>query len=357
MVTQLSRDIDSRRKTQRCPCCAFDLFLPKKVDEDWKVRTENKVSEGQSYPCTPGEALKCIETYKMSLGIERSNVTLLVDTHGHAQLNRVPEAVYAAPDGDNPFRGLKSLTCSVEPEDWQATLDLASSSVDVLPALGVHPWYLEDLPEDWLETLENLLSQHPSAIVGEIGLCKMARFVRNHPEGKTVAMAIQRRVFKEQLILAARLRRPASVHCVNQHGVFVSVLKEIIESNKGNLDNAFPVSIAMHSFSGTAHQIQELLDLERDLSLAKPLFYFGFSHAVNVAMCTSEKSQRKGREAVMHVPADRVIAESDVHSPAELRGGTAGAIAYIAWARNIAVEEAAELTAQNGLRFLGSGII
>ena len=67
-----------------------------------------------------------------------------------------------------------SISCSVSPNDWKATLNYAFKSDSIVPALGIHPLYLEGLPENWLEDLEMLLKENPSAIVGEIGSCKMA---------------------------------------------------------------------------------------------------------------------------------------------------------------------------------------
>ena len=149
--------------------------------------------------------------------------------------------------------------------------------------------------------------------------------------------------------LAAKLRRPVSVHCVNQHGVFVAVVKELLEEG-----DKFPTAIAMHSFTGTAHHVKELLTLEKQITLDRPLFYFGFSHAVNFAMCTSEKSRRKGREAVLAVPKDRLLVESDVHASSDLLGGTAGAISYVAHSTKIDIIDIAKLTTRNGLAFLTS---
>jgi TatD DNase family protein len=286
--------------------------------------------------------------------------TLLVDTHGHPQLERDRDETYNVVQDVNyaPMSSpeLKAIICAVEPADWKATLDLASKSNKYLPALGVHPWYLGDgLPDDWLSQLEGLLLEHPSAIVGEIGLCKMARWTRHFDGGKAAALEMQRQVFQQQLDLAARLRRPVSVHCVNQHGAFVEVLKDIIQRCKGgDLRSCFPPTIAMHSFTGTEHQAKELLKLEEQLASEDklPLFYFGFSHTVNYVMNTSEKSRRKGREAVCSIPADRLVVESDVHSSQDLLGGTVGAIAYVAWARGETMHYVANLTSENGIRFL-----
>jgi Tat protein secretion system quality control protein TatD with DNase activity len=125
------------------------------------------------------------------------------------------------------------------------------------------------------------------------------------------------------------------------------VINELIESSDG-----LPPTIAMHSFTGTAHHVKELLKLEKRFTSEEPLFYFGFSHAVNFAMCTSEKSRRKGKKAVKAVPSDRLLVESDVHSSNDLLGGTAGAIAYVAWARESSLIEIATSTSKNGLAFL-----
>jgi hypothetical protein len=173
-----------------CPCCVFlmdDLFLPPPVPGSEEATSDNTTLE---LPMEPAAAAEFI--------VEHSEgTTIIIDSHGHAQLDRDQDENYTVSinEQEGPIH-LKSITCAVEPKDWDATLEYASRSDSILPALGVHPWYVESLPSDWLEELERLLLLHPSALVGEIGLCKMARFVRQHPEGKSVALSIQRDVFK-----------------------------------------------------------------------------------------------------------------------------------------------------------------
>jgi TatD DNase family protein len=147
------------------------------------------------------------------------------------------------------------LACSVEPDDFITTLNFAATSSTILPAIGVHPWYITNFDvnnDEWLQKIKQLLVEHPSAIVGEIGLCKIARWVRSYPDGKAPAMEIQRCVFKQQMELAAKYDRPVTVHCVNAHGMFISVMKELIEAL------TLPPAISMHSFTGTAHHVKEL---------------------------------------------------------------------------------------------------
>lgn len=273
----------------------------------------------------------------------------LVDTHGHPHLEREEaSAVYrmqlpAESDDDEVI----ALTCAVEPADWDACLKYASQSTNRMAALGIHPWYVggiaNDADDQWLVDLEHLLRIHPGCMVGEIGLCKVARFVRRYADGKQAALALQRRVFVKQLCLAAKYRRPVSIHCVGLHAV---LLESFLEQS------SLPPTVALHSFSGTAHQVNQLIRWEESLQLAEPLLYFGFSHSVNYAMCTSAKSRRQGRDAVRQVPRDRLLAESDVHAEKTVALGTAGAIAYMSWALDEQIEDMADVTTRNGLCFL-----
>ncbi|KAL7497258.1 hypothetical protein ACHAWT_007559 [Skeletonema menzelii] len=430
----LSSDLEflSRMNEPSCPCCSFvgkSLFLPWGTND---VGVELVKDAGGSLLATaedvlsPSESWQAITSARADAAKQQQPIAL-VDTHGHPHLERSVEYAVkgkeeeAAPNND-PTNIVVSITCAVSPIDWDNALTYACRSRHILPALGVHPWYLGDIlmkdivesneeeiaPDEpakieqylnweWLTDLELKLSQHPNLIVGEIGLCKMARFVREFPKsqgGKATALHLQKIVFKKQMELAARWRRPVTVHCVNAHGLFKEALEEILHearescSKEEILDGmrslvtkAFPPAIAMHSFTGTAHHVQEILDFERRIlypDLAETggkrqrgkkkrqneetdiegdtdiLFYFGFSHSVNHIMCTSEKAKRKGIEAVQTIPSDRLLVESDVHATEDVILGTAGAAAYVAQARGESLQDVAETSTRNGLRFISS---
>ena len=451
----LNSKMNSQFSTTRpeCPCCAFltggNLFLPWNEDEvnsdglEYNVfGTGHLSSSTVEEILTPTDAWDRIATATNGAidadTTEHHNI-LLVDTHGHPHLER---EVQYADKIDNDAKDAKtkptddksvvSLTCGVSPLDWNDALNYASQSQHILPALGVHPWYLGDimvdginnidninedigkyLKWDWLSDLETHLSKHPHLLVGEIGLCKMARFVREFPKdkgGKATALQLQKLVFQKQLDLAAKWSRPITVHCVNAHGLFMEVMTDTLKKAKESCTEtyditeakihwkkAFPPAIAMHSFTGTAHHVGEILAFEKELlhpeevetggkgrrrkqkqqsdgegedctsiqNEASPqkcqdehhkeiLFYFGFSHSVNHIMCTSEKARKKGSEAVRAIPPDRILVESDVHHPLDVTLGTAGAVAYAAQVREESLEEVAKHTTENGLRFLSS---
>eukprot|EP00752_Nemacystus_decipiens_P010441 g9302.t1 len=88
--------------------------------------------------------------------------------------------------------------------------------------LGLHPWSAHSRSDEWLQNLTALLEEHPQALVGEIGLDKVART----PETRRVEWDHQLEVFRAQMALAAELSRPTSVHCVKAYGKIVDFLRE-----------------------------------------------------------------------------------------------------------------------------------
>ena len=418
--------------TPSCPCCAFlpdNLFLPSPEttshdSDEIESSCKNKDDGGGAGTLPAGSTASSVpspsEAWELLLrqSAEREEGTMIVDTHGHPQLER--DADNADYDGSSARSGSRrvdvglassnanlstiSVVCAVSTDDWQSTLKYAADSSRrerTLPALGVHPWYLyPDLSPSYLSDLESLLVQHPRAIVGEIGLCKVAKFVRQYPAelgGKSAALELQRSVFRDQFLLAAKRRRPCTVHCVQQHGVLMRLLKEVREDAlkvvrewkraqtktkaKGGgagkerlngqgapkLTDAFPSAVAMHSFTGTAHHVKELLAFEASLmskedkpgatssqDITAPIFYFGFSHAVNVGMCSSDKSRTQNIEAIQAVPMNRLLAESDVHCTVDVETGTSGALAYLSLATGAEIADMADTTTKNALDFLSS---
>jgi len=115
---------------------------------------------------------------------------VLVDMHGHAHLHREPDALYnyMVKEGNHQTldkntntvaatvtavapAAIVSITCAVHPDDWESCLQYvavaaaAAAAAEtktttsglhhrVVPALGVHPWYLADLSDHWFEDLE-----------------------------------------------------------------------------------------------------------------------------------------------------------------------------------------------------------
>lgn len=313
-----------RDNKRRCPCCSVyysdwsqkEIFLP-------RSQNRNDSEDGSSKDLSmlnPFQALSELSSLPMPSEISNNikveaedgkNVALykVVDSHCHPHLEGEEIEDYAefnqALTNKLEDISLLQITCATSYENWETCLEYASKNEPfTIPAIGIHPWYVmeENLPEDWLDQLGTLLLKHPGAVVGEIGLCKCAREVRYHPAGKAAVLSRQREIFEAQMKLAAKLRRPVSVHCVQQMGPMMTILKSTLEKGEGGAVAAsFPPAIAFHSFTGTSEQVKRILEIEEEIKrrsevdIQEPIMYFGFSHLVNYIMCSSEKSVRKGR--------------------------------------------------------------
>lgn len=202
----------------------------------------------------------------------------LFDTHCHLQASALVaqgEALYerARRAGVAGF-----VVCSTAPDDWAAVEGLAQARPQVLPAFGVHPWYLPDSsPSAWLGPLEDLLKAHPGAWVGEIGLDRTAG----------PPLERQEEAFAPQLELAGRWGRPASLHCRRTWDRLGWHLARRRHSE---------VPVVLHSFGGSVDVARQFLDYHA---------YFSFSGAL-----TRDRNQRLP-EVVRFLPHDRVLIETD----------------------------------------------
>ncbi len=130
--------------------------------------------------------------------------------------------------------------CGTSPADWKQVALLAERDEHVTPFFGIHPWFLN--PAEWKEEmprLESLLQKIPHAGVGETGLDKCRRGIPGLP--------LQTEALERHLELAARLDRPASLHCCRAWGTLAEMLKKYPRLN-----------IVLHGWTGAMHPGTEL---------------------------------------------------------------------------------------------------
>ena len=105
---------------------------------------------------------------------------------------------------DAHARNVTTFFCNATgPENWQDVLDLSSRVLGVRPCVGVHPWFVGQLADDWSLQLTDILKKYPWAMVGEIGLDATKPFYEK-----------QKAVFTQCLTLASHFQRIVHVHCV-----------------------------------------------------------------------------------------------------------------------------------------------
>lgn len=203
----------------------------------------------------------------------------LYDTHCHLQASSLQAL------GSTLFEGARAagvggfFVMATEPGDWDDVAALADQHADVLPAFGVHPWYLPEGqgPEDWLGALEARLVARPGSWVGEIGLDRTAG----------PPLELQEKAFAPQLELAGRLGRPASLHCRrtwDRLGWYLARRRHP------------EVPVVLHSFGGSLDVARQFLEYNA---------YFSFSGAL-----TRTRNERLP-QVVKFLPRDRVLIETD----------------------------------------------
>ena len=202
----------------------------------------------------------------------------LFDSHCHLQdeklLARIDDVLARARQA-----GVQGFCCCGASEsDWPAVQDLASRFKDIVPAFGLHPWYVADRTSDWRSALRRHLDSRPDAGVGEIGL---DHAIRDRDDKDQVA------VFTEQLRIAKELNRFVSIHCRRAWDVMPGLLKEV---------GTPPAGFVIHSFSGSSEMVKPLAELGA---------YFSFSGSI-----TFHRNKR-GHAAAMAAPLERLLIETD----------------------------------------------
>jgi len=231
--------------------------------------------------------------------------------------------------------------CATAPADWQAVklveAEHSSAQLVIIPAYGVHPWYVEDLYSDWLELLEYYLELNPVAPLGEIGLDGIR---------KSVSRELQRSVLTIQLEMAARLQRPVILHGARAWGE----LADIVKPFAGRLP-----AIIVHGFSGSAEIMNRFVEMGAYLSIAG-------------SVCNPHAFKVRG--AAVQIPDGQLLIETDAPDLFP-EGGTPAAMDEknrplnqpsnlklicdeVADLRHVTSDEIADITASNArMAFLG----
>lgn len=170
------------------------------------------------------------------------------DTHCHladpALRENLPHILTAARKvGVKRF--IVPATC---PQDWQSVAELSempSEHGQIRIALGIHPWFSEDVSEPDFRHLEQALKARPTAWVGEIGL----DFYDKTQTPQQRERQIQ--VFVRQLEIAQTLRRRVIIHNLKATADIAAAVKR----------TGFTWGGIVHAFSGSIEEAHVLAKL------------------------------------------------------------------------------------------------
>lgn len=208
----------------------------------------------------------------------------MTDAHNHLQDKRfdgMREEVIEAMQKVGIFRCVVNGT---RPADWHAVADLAKAHPNlIIPSFGLHPWYVADASDisDWMDRLIGYLDALPHSCIGECGLDRCI-------DGYDIELQID--VFTAQLELAAKRNCPITIHCVRAWGMMLKILES----------QPLPAcGFILHSYGGSAELVPQLVKLGA---------YFSFSGSILYP------KMQKAREVFRHIPADRLLIETDAPS-------------------------------------------
>lgn len=251
----------------------------------------------------------------------------LFDSHNHIQDDRIYPCIEEVMDRARASGVIKMGVKGCMEADWPRVIRIMESYEGIYPSFGLHPWFIAERSSRWLEALETLLIKYPQAGVGEIGIDHKIE-ERDDADQETV--------FLEQLKLAKRLERPASIHCRSAWGRLIELLDKIGELPRG---------ILIHCYGGSAEMVEELV---------KRGAYISFSGSI------TRPNNKKAGPAICAVPTDRILIETDapdimpstaegnLNEPANVRL----VLEKAAEMRGISEAEMASLTYHNAERLL-----
>jgi TatD DNase family protein len=174
----------------------------------------------------------------------------LFDSHCHLQDKRIFNKAGALIEQARDAGVEYLLCCGTRESDWNEVKELSERHPEVVPAFGLHPWFVRERSDEWLQNLEKMLYTTPAAAVGEIGLDHTLD-KRNDEEQSTVFMA--------QLKLARQLNRSVSLHCRKAWGSMMGILEKQCGTPEGG---------AVHSYSGPPDLVPRLEAMNVSISFS-----------------------------------------------------------------------------------------
>lgn len=286
----------------------------------------------------------------------------------------------------------------VRQDDWDTVSQVANecnkkSDKKCIPCFGIHPWFshflmtekseakedhykrilkstdtkeLQDMTnallksetfeyEVWYNNLRQRLIDHPNALVGEVGIDRVAKLLPGgsiewqgvKPTSVTCSIEHQIAVFDIQCKLARELNRGISVHCVQGQGHLFNYMKEQsngFSTRKLKQLKVIPniLRLCLHSYGGAPGSVKQFTDLKGFI------VYVSFSVGINARLTPANKLQ----ELIRAVPEDRLLIESDLNTPKGIDACMIDITKIVAEARGWSIQQVVDITNKNWMNFI-----
>ncbi len=202
----------------------------------------------------------------------------LIDTHCHLGFDELAGDVEAVVARSKAAGVTGWITVGTDTQQNRKAIELATRFDNMYAAIGIHPHDAKDATAETIAELKKLAQNEKVVAIGETGL----DFHYNYSPHQD-----QKRVFAQQLKIAAEFNLPVIVHCREAFDETMEVLEQSGSGVK---------RVVFHCFSGSAQQAKIVLDYG---------FHISFTGVVTF------KNAEKTRDAAKIVPLDRLMLETD----------------------------------------------
>jgi TatD DNase family protein len=206
---------------------------------------------------------------------------LIIDTHSHLDHKKYIHDLDEVLENSRKAGVEKIVIPGADPKDLARAIDLAKKYKNIYFAVGIHPYHIED----WNgEEIFSHLSHKKCVAVGECGL-DYYRLPENR-EDREKEISRQKDIFKKQIEIAKRFKKPLIVH-----------IREASEDAKKILleNGADEIGGVLHCYNAD----QTLLEL------ADKNFYFGIGGVVTF------KNAKRLIDILPKIPLNKLVVETD----------------------------------------------
>ncbi|MBU0681490.1 MAG: TatD family hydrolase [Proteobacteria bacterium] len=202
----------------------------------------------------------------------------LVDSHCHLDMAAYAEDCLEVISRSRQAGVETIFSIGIDLESSKTAAELATRHENIYATVGIHPHHAEEAGAAVYDALTELTASPKVIGIGEIGLDLFKDYA---------PVAIQTKVFKEQLELAKSLKLPVIIHDRDAHDTIIDIL---IESGP------HPAGGVIHCFSGDKNVARRFLDLDFHLSIPGVVTF---------------KKATELQEAAAFIPLDRMLVETD----------------------------------------------